>query len=521
MKRHYSLGASALALLLTACGGGGGSSTPSTTPSITPAATYSATTSLDIHKPLVVTFNEAMKPGSLTLGGTLTSESDGGVWSKGNTVLTISPDSMGAWQSGNQTLTISASDGSGHTYSSSHTYGIDFNISNFARATSVIGQVDLTSNDNTNYTVVTGANTFEGGYGAPSFIDGRLWVPDSGNSRVLGFDSVPATVDPSATYLIGQSSFSTSTLGNSASGIGGPEQLLSYNGYYYLLERNNNRILIYNSAPLSAPGTANAVIGQVSLTATVSGCAANNFNTPEAMSIAGGKLIVADGLNNRVLIWNHVPTTSGVTPDIVLGHSDFTHCDINNSTVIHATPSAQTLYKPSAVWSDGTRLVVSDEFNNRVLIWNSFPTSNFQPADMVLGQSDFTHNTANDDNQDGTRDAAPTARTLAGPSQGVWFNGRQLFVSDSANNRVLIWNTFPTSSFQPANAVLGQGDFTHGAINDDNQDGTPDGPSTYCHDTCGTPTARTLDFPVGGILVRDKLILIDSNNYRVLVYQAN
>ena len=41
----------------------------------------------------------------------------------------------------------------------------------------------------------------------------------------------------------------------------------------------------------------------------------------------------------------------------------------------------------------GGRLYVADKSNNRVLVWNSFPTVDFQPADHVLGQPDFVSNT--------------------------------------------------------------------------------------------------------------------------------
>jgi hypothetical protein len=46
-----------------------------------------------------------------------------------------------------------------------------------------------------------------------------------------------------------------------------------------------------------------------------------------------------------------------------------------------------------------------DYSNHRVLIWNTFPTASFTPADLVLGQSDFAHYQANDLDQDDTQDS--------------------------------------------------------------------------------------------------------------------
>jgi len=47
------------------------------------------------------------------------------------------------------------------------------------------------------------------------------------------------------------------------------------------------------------------------------------------------------------------------------------------------------LNHPMGVATDGVRLFVADTCNNRVLIWNSIPTTNYAPADVVVGQPDF------------------------------------------------------------------------------------------------------------------------------------
>ena len=51
-----------------------------------------------------------------------------------------------------------------------------------------------------------------------------------------------------------------------------------------------------------------------------------------------------------------------------------------------STVTASSFDRPAAVWTDGNRVIVSDRDNNRVLLWNSWPTANNQPADLVLGQ---------------------------------------------------------------------------------------------------------------------------------------
>ena len=64
-----------------------------------------------------------------------------------------------------------------------------------------------------------------------------------------------------------------------------------------------------------------------------------------------------------------------------------------------------------------------------MLIWNTFPTRNFQPADVVVGQPDFTSATSNN--------GGITARSMTEP--WAWIGGGKLFVSDRNNFRVLIY----------------------------------------------------------------------------------
>ena len=82
---------------------------------------------------------------------------------------------------------------------------------------------------------------------------------------------------------------------------------------------------------------------------------------------------------------------------------------------------------------DGTHLAVADTSNNRVLIWNTIPTQADQPADVVVGQKDFSS----------LKPVVADATSLRAP-QGVWLSGGKLYVADTLNNRIMIWNTIPT-----------------------------------------------------------------------------
>jgi len=155
----------------------------------------------------------------------------------------------------------------------------------------------------------------------------------------------------------------------------------------------------------------------------------------------GQHLILADTCNNRVLIWNSLPT-SNVPPDVVLGQTDFN----SNSP----GTSQDKMRWPVDVATDGEKVVVADAYNDRVLIWNSFPTDNGVPADLVLGQEDF----------DSLSDSI-TDSSIEWP-WAVWTNGEKLIVTNTRaapNGKVLIWNEFPTSNNQNPDLVLVNDDF--------------------------------------------------------------
>jgi uncharacterized protein (TIGR03437 family) len=216
---------------------------------------------------------------------------------------------------------------------------------------------------------------------------------------------------------------------------------------------------------------ARLVIGQSSFTRQSPASSREVLGAAGGVAVAGGRLFVADGnkvgarvggeplstrvSNNRTLIYNDLssfvpppdatlpqgnrcPACVGV-PDVVLGQADFDAHD--------AHLSQSGFRNPTQVASDGNVLVVADTDNNRVLIWRQIPMSNDQPADVVVGQPDFTTNLA-----------TTTREGLRGP-QGVWVDSGKLFVADTVNGRVLIWNSIPAANGAPADTVLGQPDF--------------------------------------------------------------
>jgi hypothetical protein len=357
-------------------------------------------------------------------------------------------------------------------------------LTNFAAAKFVIGQKTFTGSK-CNKGGKPGKNTICGSEGGAALGGKTFYLPDSGEVRVLGFKGIPKKNDPSAKFVLGQTKFSNAETGSSSTLFDFPSAVVTAGSQLLMTDFGNSRVLIWNSLPTKTNTPADLVVGQPNLTSSSGTTSQAGLDHPElGLFVADGKLFVADRNNNRILIWNSIPSTNGANADVVIGQPDFT------SKVAQTTQDG--LHEPEGIWSDGSRLVVADEGNSRVLIWNTIPTSNGAPADVVIGQSDFTSSDIPE---------PPTAESLNQPG-GVASDGTNLYVEDSSNNRILVYNPFPTTNNPTASVVLGQSDFTHSDRNAGNT----------------SPSKQTLDFPFGLSLIGSQLIVNDVVNNRFLIF---
>lgn len=163
---------------------------------------------------------------------------------------------------------------------------------------------------------------------------------------------------------------------------------------------------------------------------------------------ADGPLWVADTGHHRLLGWAQRPLRGRRAPDWVIGQRSFEGEAANGG----GGATAHSLNLPAGVCRCGDGLAVADAWNHRVLIWRQLPQASHRPADLVLGQADFTAASANRGR------AQPAADSLFWPF-GVHWDGRRLYVADTGNRRVLIWPDLPQRSGEPATVVLGQNSF--------------------------------------------------------------
>ena len=367
-----------------------------------------------------------------------------------------------------------------------------------------MGQADFLSLS-PNRNAVAAANTLAAPTGSVATNGTLFYVADTNNNRILGYRTPPAVNGKAADFVIGQPDFATTTAGTGTAavlGLAHPSKVFISTGTgagkLVVTDTANNRVLIWNSLPNPA-GTSfttppDVVIGQADKVshAAPSPPTAASLNNPVGAMLVNNQLFVADTNNNRALIYNTLST--GAAASVVIGQPDFV-----TTTILAA--GANTLRGPADVWSDGFLLLVSDRDNNRVLFWNQVPTTNGAAANIALGQTSLT----------GTVVALGGASSMRTPTS-VSSDGQRIFVADSGNNRVLLFNGFPIASGAAAYQAYGQGDLLHYTANDDDQNNGSDVNSS------GQPVAssRTLSTPTGVYAFNAVVYVSDTFNNRLM-----
>ncbi|MGA5535542.1 NHL repeat-containing protein [Mycolicibacterium nivoides] len=271
----------------------------------------------------------------------------------------------------------------------------------------------------------------------------------------------------------------------------GPDHLV-------VADSGNHRVLVWHGYPDRDEQPADIVLGQPD--GSTEGKAAGGrgpergMNLPTGVLVHDGRLIVADAWHHRILIWDQVPQTSDVAPDLILGQPDAVSVAPNQGT----TCSASTFYWPFGIAVIGSAFWVADTGNRRALGWNGGIPEPGRPADIVLGQPDAT---ARSENRGGT----------AGPASFRWphdLAGRDdlLLVADAGDHRILGWSPPPTAD-RPAELLLGQPDFAA-------SEEWPYGPHTGAR--FRFPYAIGLD----GAGPTERLAIADTANNRILLWDG-
>jgi sugar lactone lactonase YvrE len=325
-------------------------------------------------------------------------------------------------------------------------------------------------------------------------------------SLVSAADRPASILDMTADTVYGQPDFTSdaaptpptdSSLANPAAAV-----VDVATGRIFVADTDNNRVLSWESVDVYQNGDpADLVIGQpnFSSNAAPNPPSATSLNEPSGIAVDyDGTLFVADTGNNRVLMYtppldadDYPIYSNGMAADAVLGQPDFASATAANP------PDAASLNAPQGITIDNRgNLVVADRNNNRVLGFEP-PFESGIEAIYMVGQP-----RNNNDSLDFTSRIAPNPPTNASLNQptgvAVGVLGDELYVADSGNNRVLVYNQ--ATGDEIADQVIGQPGFTSRSVP-------------------AQPSATSLNGPTGlAVDSADRLYVADTGNNRVLVY---
>jgi hypothetical protein len=331
---------------------------------------------------------------------------------------------------------------------------------------------------------------------------GPLFVCDTGHHRLLIWSRTPALDRVPADFLIGQLDFLQE--GRNANGEVGattfnvPTGVAAADHVLAVADAWNHRVLLWHGYPNASNRRADVVLGQVDFTGCLANRGANvargdTLNWCYGVAITDGRLFVADTGNRRVLMWDPIPMTNGAPADLVMGQRNFITRDENAGE----GAGALGMRWPHGIATADSKILVTDAGNNRIMVWQNLPTANGRPCDFVLGQADvmgLDHNQAGYD---------PTASALNMP-YGLDVQGERLVVADTANSRLLGFDTDALAMAATARRLAGQHDFT---AKGDNR--------------WGLPVRDSLCWPYDVACRGGTVVIADSGNNRVLLWQAS
>jgi hypothetical protein len=235
----------------------------------------------------------------------------------------------------------------------------------------VLGQADFLSGAANRGQAGPGADTLNWCYGV-AIADGRLLVADTGNRRLLVWNEIPHVHGQPADRVLGQVDFVTRDEngggGVDRAGMRWPHGIVAGDGLF-VADAGNNRIMGWRSWPQMNGAPCDFVLGQAGFTGNDHNCArydpgAASLNMPYGLAAQGGRLIVADTANSRLL--EFAQFHMGAPAERLAGQFTFNKKGDNR----WGAPARANLCWPYSVAACENALAIADSGNNRVLLWD-------------------------------------------------------------------------------------------------------------------------------------------------------
>ncbi|MGB3758077.1 MAG: hypothetical protein WBA07_17130 [Rivularia sp. (in: cyanobacteria)] len=268
-----------------------------------------------------------------------------------------------------------------------------------------------------------------------------LAVADAWNHRVLIWKTLPEDSNVPADLVLGQADFNSNqpNRGNStaaANTLNWCYGVFYYQGKLFVADTGNRRLLIWHQLPEENGQPADVVLGQPDMESrdeNGGGSAnASSMRWCHDITVWDNNLVVTDAGNNRVMIWQGIPTENNAPCRVVTGQESFDLVEMNQGVYF---PKANNLSMPYGVAATQDWLLVTDTANSRLLAWKkpqSILSLQGADADLVIGQNNFHSKGEN-------RDYGLASRNSLNWSYGVNVYNNMAVIADSGNNRVLLW----------------------------------------------------------------------------------
>src|ERR1035437_6042392 len=239
--------------------------------------------------------------------------------------------------------------------------------------------------------------------------NGRLYVAETQNKRGLIYNQIPPSNGAAADVVLGQPNLTTAvepnlaaqTTSATASNLLNPVAGSPDGFHLFVTDLGYNRILIWKGIPTANAAPADVEIGQPDMVSSVANngysgtaatttaettnketavlCTVSNgvdpYNNPTSPNYcnytvsfprfalaAGNRLFIADGGNDRLLVFNQIPTQDAQAADEIIGQI--------GGSVNQASDAADSLRTPMSLAWDGTNLYVSDAYNRRITVYS-------------------------------------------------------------------------------------------------------------------------------------------------------
>jgi hypothetical protein len=294
----------------------------------------------------------------------------------------------------------------------------------------------------------------------------KLLIADTAQNRIFIWHQLPTSEYAPPDLTLGQQQ-STNTARNSggisAASLQYPSGLWSDGKKLIVADAWNHRVLIWHSFPTHNGQPADVVIGQADFhsgepNAKGIGAAptAKSLYWPYGVFSDGTQLWIADTGNRRVLYFRRLPLENNVAADGVIGKPDLTTRDYENH---------EPIWPYTVRISARGALCIADTQYYRVLLWHQWQKAFTQPADVIVGQADFDSNGMN-------RFGLQPSESSLSWVYDAFFDDAGLWIADTGNSRLLYFQNLPQNHAAMADNLIGHDNFRTGSENAETKLGT-------------------------------------------------